>query len=151
MELRTLLLLLLLLLVYLRTISNDYLYTSGTFIFYYMYVSEKASLLVNPRAHHAIAQAASHQLLTTETWVHCQACLCVICGGQGSKVFCHVLQAFSVNITPPIFHTHSCIMWRMDKGSVSGISSTDSQSHPIANIKKKATVYQNSPYLRKIY
>jgi hypothetical protein len=51
--------------------------------------------------------------------------------GQG---FLRVLRFSSVTTIPPLLHIHSCIIWGTDNGPVSGRSSTDTQSHPVATV-----------------
>jgi hypothetical protein len=51
------------------------------------------------------------------------------------QVFLRVLQFSSVSIIPPLLHIHSCIIWGMDSGPVSGHSSTETQSHHTETIK----------------
>jgi hypothetical protein len=50
-----------------------------------------------------------------------------------NRLFFRVLRFSFVSISP-LLHIHSCIIWRMENGPVSGRSSTETQSHPIVTI-----------------
>jgi hypothetical protein len=62
------------------------------------------------------------------------------------QVSFRVLRYSPDSIIPPLLHIHSCIIWGMDNGPVSGRSSTETQSYPVATVTRleRCNPYQNT-------
>jgi hypothetical protein len=47
------------------------------------------------------------------------------------QVFLRVVRFSPVNTIPPLLYIHSCIIWGMNNGPFSGLSSTETKSQPL--------------------
>jgi hypothetical protein len=68
------------------------------------------------------SEQEAHNILPNPRAVHMGFVVDKVAQGQ---VFLLVLRFSPVSIIPPLLHIHSCIIWEMDRGPVSGRSATE--------------------------
>lgn len=87
----------------------------------------------------AATQSFSRQLLSALDQVYPHATPCGVCGGRSVAAtrFNGVLHFTPVNINSPLLHIQSCIIWRMEKGSVKG---SVLRRHSLTPLQQKRTI-----------